>query len=56
MANAWSMPDLERINAAHELRIAVERADKAQHRWTPIWAVCVDGQVYVRTWHRRDTG
>lgn len=56
MANAWSTPDLERIDAAHELTIAVVRTDGAQHRWTPIWAVCVDGQVYVRTWYRRRTG
>ena len=24
--------------------------------WTPIWVVRVGAQVYVRTWHRRDTG
>jgi hypothetical protein len=22
----------------------------------PIWVVCAGGQVYVRTWYRRDTG
>ena len=22
----------------------------------PIWVVCVDDQVYVRTWYRRDSG
>ena len=25
-------------------------------RWVPIWAVSVGGQVYVRTWYRRDRG
>ena len=25
-------------------------------RWVPIWVVCAGGQVYVRTWYRRDTG
>ena len=24
--------------------------------WTPIWVVHVVGDVYVRTWYRRDTG
>jgi hypothetical protein len=46
----WSPAELERIDAAEELQIAVRR------RWVPIWVVGVQGQVYVRTWYRRDTG
>lgn len=56
MTDTWSPPELERIEAARELHIAVKRSDETLRRWTPIWVVCVDGQVYVRTWHRRDTG
>ena len=56
MTASWSPPELERINAAVELDIAVKRTDGTLGRWTPIWVVCADGQVYVRTWYRRDTG
>jgi DNA-binding MarR family transcriptional regulator len=54
--SAWSPQDLERIDAAVELHIAARRADGSLGRWTPIWVVRADQQVYVRTWHRRDTG
>ena len=56
MTNVWSPHDLARIDAAHELHIAVRRADDTLRRWTPIWVVCTVGQVYVRTWYLRDTG
>lgn len=56
MAETWSPDELERIDAAGELHIAVKRSDGTLHRWTPIWVVCADGEVYVRTWYRRDTG
>ncbi len=56
MTAAWSPAELQRIGTAPELQIAVKRADGTQRRWTPIWVVCVEGQVYVRTWYRRDTG
>lgn len=52
----WSRPELQSIDTAAELHIAVKRADGTLRRWTPIWAVCADDQVYVRTWYRRDTG
>ena len=39
-----------------ELEIAVRRADGTLRPWTPIWVVHVVGDVYVRTWYRRDTG
>lgn len=56
MTATWSPHELERITAAGELHIAVKRTDGSLRRWTPIWVVCADGQVYVRTWYRRDTG
>ena len=56
MTAAWSPDELRFINAAAELRIAVKRADGSLRRWVPIWVVCAGGQVYVRTWYRRDTG
>jgi hypothetical protein len=52
----WSPEELERIDSAEELRIAVERADGTLRPWVPIWVVCSGGQVYVRTWYRRETG
>ena len=56
MTAAWTPEQLERIDAAEELQIASRRVDGTLRRWTPIWVVRVDGQVYVRTWHRRTTG
>ena len=45
----WSTEQLNAIDGADELEIA-------GRRWTPIWVVRVGDQVFVRTWHRRDTG
>jgi len=56
MTATWIPEDLGRIDSADELEIAVKRADGTLQRWVPIWVVCVGEQVYVRTWHRRDTG
>jgi hypothetical protein len=52
----WSPEGLQGIGAAHELQIASRRADGTLRRWVPIWVVSAGGQVYVRTWYRRDTG
>jgi hypothetical protein len=52
----WSPEELNSICSAVELHIAIRRPDGRLRRWTPIWVVCVDGQVYVRTWYRRETG
>lgn len=52
----WSPDQLRLIDAAGELHIAVKRSDGSLRRWVPIWVVCAGGQVYVRTWYRRDTG
>jgi len=56
MTATWSPHELQCIEKARELNIAVKNADGTLRRWTPIWVVCADDQVYVRTWYRRDTG
>ncbi len=56
MTATWSPQELQCIEKARELNIAVKSADGALRRWTPIWVVCAADQVYVRTWYRRDTG
>lgn len=52
----WSDEDLRALDAAHELDVSVARDDGGAGRWTPIWVVVAGGQVFVRSWHRRDTG
>jgi hypothetical protein len=56
MTDTWTPDELERIGSAAELEIAVKRADGTLRRWVPIWVVSVGEHVFVRTWHRRDTG
>jgi len=56
VTSTWTPDDLQRIGTAHELQIATRRADGTLRRWVPIWVVSTGGQVYVRTWYRRDTG
>ena len=53
---SWTPEQLDRIDDSRELEIASLRPDGTLRRWLPIWAVCVGGQVYVRTWYRRTTG
>jgi hypothetical protein len=53
---SWTPEQLAPVDAARELDIAIQRADGALRPWTPIWAVHVGDDVYVRTWYRRDTG
>jgi hypothetical protein len=55
MAN-WTEEQLAQIDAAKELEITSRRADGSLHSWLPIWVVRADGEVFVRTWHRRTTG
>ncbi len=56
MNASWSPEELRLVNGAGQLQIAVRRSDGSLRRWLPIWVVCTGGQVYVRTWYRRDTG
>jgi hypothetical protein len=53
---SWTPEQLRGIAEARELEIAGQRRDGRAHRWLPIWVVCADERVYVRTWHRRTTG
>ncbi|SFR87072.1 hypothetical protein SAMN04487846_0125 [Microbacterium sp. cf046] len=52
----WTPEDLRHLDGALELEIAAPRDDCGRGRWTPIWVVVVDDDVFVRTWRRRDTG
>ena len=56
MSVTWTPDELQRIGGAPELEIASRRADGVLRRWVPIWVVSTGGQVYVRTWYRRETG
>lgn len=53
---SWTPEQLAAVDVARELEIAVRRADESLRPWTPIWVVRVAGDVYVRTWYRRDSG
>ena len=53
---SWTSEQLARVDAARELEIAVRRADGTLRPWMPIWVVHVAGDIYVRTWYRRETG
>ncbi|MBL7261164.1 DUF2255 family protein [Paractinoplanes lichenicola] len=56
MSEQWDADDLTTIGGSQELEIAVRRAAGGLGRWTPIWVVVAGGEVFVRTWHRRETG
>ena len=56
MRVSWSAEQLDRISRSGELQIARHRADGTLRTSVPIWVVCVDDEVYVRTWYRRTTG
>ncbi len=56
ISTAWTPEQLCAVANARELEIAGVRADGRPRRWLPIWVVCVDEHVYVRTWYRRTTG
>ncbi|WP_375387086.1 DUF2255 family protein, partial [uncultured Amnibacterium sp.] len=45
----WTADELDRLARAQELRIAGRGADDALRRLVIIWAVVVDGEVYVRS-------
>jgi len=48
MANARFDSDAV-ASARHDLVIGV-RAGKTEHRLTPVWAVVVEGRVFIRSW------
>ena len=56
MNASWTEEQVQELDRAVELEIASRRADGTLRGWLPVWVVCVDDQVYVRTWYRRTTG
>jgi hypothetical protein len=56
LSTPWNAEQLERICRSRELEIASRRVDGTLRPSLPIWVVCADGGVYVRTWYRRTTG
>jgi hypothetical protein len=56
MTSTWLPRQIHQIGLSDELEIAVRRDDGTLRRWVPIWVVCHDRQVYVRTWYHRSDG
>jgi hypothetical protein len=56
MGSPWSADELRLVDAAGELQIAVRHGDGSLRLWMPIWVVCAEEQIYVRSWYRRDSG
>lgn len=56
MTDDWSSSELELIDAAEELQIAPTRRAGTPPRPVRIWVVSAGGDVFVRTWYRRDHG
>ncbi|WP_426323094.1 DUF2255 family protein [Microbacterium sp. E-13] len=53
---SWSSEQLQALSDAIEVEVSAPRRDGSFSGWTPIWVVVAGADVYVRTWHRRDTG
>jgi hypothetical protein len=49
----FSVDVVAAIHTGHYLRI---RAGTGDHRFTAIWAVVVDGRVFVRSWYMKPDG
>ncbi len=56
MTVTWSAGQLDLIGRSVELNVASRRIDGTLRSPVPIWVVCIDDAVYVRTWYRRTTG
>jgi hypothetical protein len=62
VSSTWTSAELDTVAASEELRIIGERADGTLYRWTPIWLLRVDQDLYVRSgggsngvWYRHAT-
>ncbi|MDY0908785.1 DUF2255 family protein [Microbacterium sp. CFBP9034] len=55
-APSWSPEQLSTLFEAIEIEVSAPRRDGGHGRWTPIWVVVAEADVFVRTWHRRETG
>lgn len=60
--NTWPTDELDRLDAAEELRITTAREDGSLRSWVPIWGVRVGDELYVRSyrgtegaWYRHAT-
>lgn len=47
---AWNSDEIDAVGTATELLITTRRADGSLRSWTPIWAVRVGDELYVRSW------
>jgi hypothetical protein len=54
--SSWSPEQLRALSDAIEIEVSTSRREGGLSRWTPIWVVVAGAAVFVRTWHRRDTG
>ena len=54
--SGWSGEQLRVLSDAIEIEVSAPRREGGAGRWTPIWVVVADADVFVRTWHRRETG
>jgi hypothetical protein len=50
----WITDELDYIGTADELEITTAREDGSRRRWTPIWVVRVDDDLYVRSYRGAD--
>lgn len=55
-AVSWSSEPLRFLAGAIEIEVSAPRRDGGFGRWTTIWVVVADAEVFVRTWYRRETG
>ena len=51
---SWTTGELDRTGTADELEITTARSDGSLRRWTPIWVVRVDDDLYVRSYRGAD--
>ena len=47
MTASWTIEELRRLGAAHELQIASRGAGGTLSRWVPNWVVNIGGQTLV---------
>ncbi|MFB7882664.1 DUF2255 family protein [Microbacterium sp. NPDC056057] len=52
----WSSEELRVLSDAIEIEVSASRGDGGFGGWTTIWVVVAGAEVFVRTWHRRETG
>ncbi|ORA26023.1 DUF2255 family protein [Mycobacterium aquaticum] len=50
-AQAWPPGVLDRFRSAGEIEISTRRIDGSLRGYVLIWAVVVDGELYVRSYH-----